>query len=108
MSMNDDRLKQLLGFLKDDPNDEFTLYAIATEYRKSDVQKARHYYEILLRHHPDYLGTYYHAAHLYLDLGDSALAEETFKKGILLAKAQKNQNALRELQNAYNEFLMDD
>lgn len=106
--MNNERLTKLLDFLKDDPEDPFILYAIATEYRKYDLKNARHYYEILLKNHPEYLGTYYHAAHLYLDMGDKALSEDTFKKGMVLARAQGNSNALRELQNAYNELLLDD
>ncbi len=106
--MNDDRLKKLFDFLKDDPEDPFILYAIATEYKKVDPHKARYYFEMLLKDFPEYLGTYYHVAHLYLELGDKFLAEETFKKGIELAKTQQNQNALRELQNAYNEYLLDE
>jgi len=106
--MNSSRLEQLLDFLKNDPNDAFTLYAIATEYRNSDTGKALHYYEKLLRDHPDYLPTYYHLAHLYIDLEEDNKAEDTFKNGIALAQNQKDALALRELQNAYNEFLFEE
>ena len=106
--MNSARLKQLFDFLKDDPNDSFTLYAIATEYNGTDHENARKYFEILLNDHPDYLATYYHAANLYADLGENNLAESTFKKGIALALKQGNTLAHRELQNAYNDFLFDD
>lgn len=106
--MNSPRLNQLLKFLQEDPNDPFTLYAIATEYKNSDIQKSRAYFEKLLTEHPDYLATYYHVAHLYLNLNLRAQAEDVFKKGIELAKKQNNPLALRELQNAYNEFLFED
>lgn len=106
--MNSNRINQLLDFLKEDPNDAFTLYALATEYRKSDTDKALEYYEVLLNDHPDYLATYYHAANLYLDLEDRDKAEKAFVKGIELAKQQNNSLLLRELQNAYNNFLFDD
>lgn len=106
--MNSSRLEQLLNFLKEDPNDAFMLYAIATEYRESEPTKALEYYEKLLNEHPNYVPTYYHAAHLFLELGDDDKAEETFKKGIDLAKEQGEALALRELQNAYNEFLFED
>ncbi|UII19780.1 tetratricopeptide repeat protein [Fulvivirga ligni] len=106
--MNSNRINQLLDFLKEDPNDAFTLYALATEYRKSDTDKALEYYEVLLNDHPDYLATYYHAANLYLDLEDRDKAEKVFVKGIELAKQQNNSLLLRELQNAYNNFLFDD
>lgn len=106
--MNSSRLDQLNSFLEKDPNDPFILYAIATEYRSEHPTKARDYYERLLSEHPDYLATYYHAALLYLDLGEDTLAEDAFKKGIALAQEQENALALRELQNAYNEFLFED
>ncbi|UII25212.1 tetratricopeptide repeat protein [Fulvivirga maritima] len=106
--MNSPRINQLLKFLKEDPNDPFTLYALATEYRNSDIQKALEYYDILLSQHPDYLPTYYHAANLFIDLEEHDRAESTFEKGIELAKAQNNSLLLRELQNAYNNFLFDD
>lgn len=106
--MNSSRLKQLKAFLKNDPDDPFTLYAIATEYRNEYPDKAREYYEILLTKHPDYLATYYHAALLFDEFEESELAENTFKKGIELAHKQGNTLSLRELQNAYNEFLFED
>lgn len=106
--MNSERLNQLLDFLKDDPKDPFTIYAIATEYASSAPDKALEYYELLLNEHADYLATYYHVAILYADLGESEKAEVSFKKGIALAQSQNESLALRELQNAYSEFLFDD
>jgi tetratricopeptide (TPR) repeat protein len=103
--MNTTRLDRLLEFLKEDPNDPFTIYAIATEYNNINQKIAQTWYEKLLKEHESYLPTYYHAAKLYLNSGLSDLAESTYKKGIALAQAQKNHHALRELQNAYNNFL---
>ena len=105
--MNSTRLQKLLEYLKEDPNDPFTLYAIATEFVQSSPGKAREYFDQLLLHHPDYLATYYHAAKLYSDLGNAEKAKEIFLKGIEIARVQENSLALRELQNAYNEFLFD-
>ena len=106
--MNSQRLKLLLEYLEKDPNDPFNLYAIATEYRTNSPQKALQYYEQLLQEHADYLPTYYHCANLYVALDRNDEAEDTFKKGILLAQQQNDRLALRELQNAYNEFLFDE
>lgn len=106
--MNAERLARLYDFLRETPNDPFTLYAIATEYATTDVAQARVYYEKLLREHPDYVATYYHAARLFLDANEPDLAEATFKKGIAVAQAKNDRLALRELQNAYNEFLFDE
>ncbi|MFA0964278.1 tetratricopeptide repeat protein [Roseivirga sp. BDSF3-8] len=101
------RLQQLLGFLKEEPDDPFLLYAIATEYNGTDTQKALHYYERLLQEHPDYVGTYYHAAALYADIGEQEKAEAIYTKGIKTAGKAGDLKALQELQNAYTNFQME-
>lgn len=106
--MNAERLARLHDFLREEPDDPFTLYAIATEYATEDGAQARVYYEKLLNDHPGYVATYYHAAQLYQDLEEPALAGETYKKGIAVAQAQNDRLALRELQSAYDEFLFDE
>ena len=104
------RLTQLFDFLKDEPNDPFLLYAVATEYVKSDKQKAKEYFDKLLAEHPKYVATYYHAAALYIDFDELDSAKDIYEKGIKIAKEQQEALALRELQNAYNNLLfeMDD
>jgi Tfp pilus assembly protein PilF len=106
--MNKDRLEQLLGFLAEDPNDPFTLYALALEYRHFDDAKSMEYFNELLSNHPDYIGTYYHAAELFQALGDKQKAEETYRSGLALASNLNDRKALQELQNAYNQFKMED
>ena len=99
------RLDQLFDFLKQEPDDAFTLYAIATEYLKTDTAQALAYYEKLLAGHPDYVATYYHAAKLYAELGSNAAAERTFEKGLEVSLATNNRHAHRELQAAHQQFL---
>lgn len=106
--MSQARLEQLLQFLQDEPNDPFLLYAIATEYSKTDSSKALYYYEQLLNEHSDYIATYYHAAKLYADIGDREKAEQVFIIGIEKARLQQEALTLRELQNAYQEFLFEE
>ena len=103
--MNESRLEQLFGFLKDDPNDPFLLYAIATEYRQADLEKAREYYEKLLAEHESYVGTYYHAAKLYEENGQNDMAEQTYKKGMQISRREGNMHAFSELQQAYNKMM---
>ncbi len=103
--MNEERLRRLLEFLEEDPGDAFTIYAIANEYKETQPDNARFYFECLLKDHPEYLGTYLHAAHLYIELDEPDLAREVYERGIDLAQTQNNKLALRELVNAYNEFL---
>jgi tetratricopeptide (TPR) repeat protein len=106
--MQNERLAQLFKFLEEDPQDPFTLYAIAMEYEKIKPLEALGYYERLLNEHEDYVGTYYHAAKLYAVLGKPEEAEATFKKGLLIAQKHADRHAHRELQNAYNEFLFEE
>ncbi len=105
--MTPSRLNQLLQFLKEDPADPFLLYAVALEYTNTDTSQALLYFERLLKEHPDYLATYYQAALLWAALGEKQKADWAFKTGIDKAREQKNTLALRELQNAYNEFLFE-
>ena len=88
--MANNRLEKLLQFLAEDPNDPFTLYALATEYKKEDNEKALEYFEKLLTDHKDYVGTYYHTAALYDELGDKDNAKITYQKGMKVAREAGN------------------
>ena len=102
--MNNARLEQLLKFYEDDPNDPFTIYAIATEYKKTDTEKALTYFEKLLEEHESYVGTYYHVCKLYEELGMNDKAQENYIKGLRICRQEGNLHAFSELQSAYNKF----
>jgi tetratricopeptide (TPR) repeat protein len=106
--MNQNRLQQLQKYFEEDPGDPFNIYAIAIEYNNFDKSKAKEYYDILLKDHPEYVPTYYHAALLYAESGQKDTASSIFEKGIAIAKTQNNLHALRELQSAFNNFLYED
>ncbi|MDH5366807.1 MAG: tetratricopeptide repeat protein [Cyclobacteriaceae bacterium] len=106
--MDNNRLDLLFQFLKEEPNDPFNIYAVATEYKNTFPEKALKYYEELLEKHPEYLPTYYHAAEVYIELNIKEKIEITYKKGIALAQQLNEPLPLRELQNAYNEYLFED
>lgn len=96
-----DRLKTLLGFLDQDPNDPFTLFAIAQEYAKrGDQASALSYYERLVRDHPRYVGTYYHLGKLYQAEGRTNDARATFEAGVKVANELSDFHARAELQDA--------
>ena len=98
------RLNQLLAFYKEDPTDAFTIYALATEYLKLDLNESRKYYELLLTEHRHYVGTYYHAAKLYIELGLPDKADDTYQKGMKIARQEGQMHSFSELQQAYNKF----
>lgn len=102
--MEANRLNKLLEFLKDEPNDEFLQYALATEYlRLNETDKALTYYEKLVADHPNYTGTYYHLGKLYETLGRKDEAIVIYQKGMLITKQKRDNHAFSELQSAYNQ-----
>jgi Tfp pilus assembly protein PilF len=106
--MNTQRLAQLQAFLEETPQDPFLLYALATEYLAGGaLETAQGYFERLLQEHPGYLATYYHAALLYAELGLAEQAEAVFREGIARCEAAQEAKALRELRQAYQNFLFE-
>ncbi len=103
--MPGERVEYLLNLLKNDPKDAFTKYALALEYQKNDKETAGTLFEELLLEQPDYLPTYYQAAHLFIELDELEKAKEIFEEGIKRStKDLKNQ---AELRNAYQNFLFE-
>ncbi|RCR66658.1 tetratricopeptide repeat protein [Larkinella punicea] len=106
--MNDNRIQLLLHYIEEQPEDPFNVYALAMEYRDEQPDQALLYLTQLLDQHPAYLPTYYHAAALYAEQENRAAAEEIYRQGIELARAQKNEKAFQELSRAYRAFQDDD
>jgi tetratricopeptide (TPR) repeat protein len=102
--MHNSKIEQLLEFLKEEPNDSFTLYALALEYEKSDTAKALAYYDLLLKEHPEYLATYYHAGKL-VEKSDKETSKKIYTNGMALATKQGKTKTYNELQNALNLLL---
>jgi tetratricopeptide (TPR) repeat protein len=98
------RLDKLLEFIKNEPNDEFLKYALATEYlRLNQADKALDYYEDLINNHPNYTGTYYHLGKLYEALNRKQDAINIYEKGMEITKAKGDNHAFSELQAVYRE-----
>jgi hypothetical protein len=100
-------IENLLKFYETDPTDSFVIYGLALEYSKSDHSKAKHFFELLMNEHSNYLPTYYTAAHFYWENSELEIAKNLFEKGILLAEQQNNQKASKELKAAQMNFLFD-
>ena len=95
------RLAQLQQFYEEDSEDPFTRFALAQEHLKQDnIAKALDFFEALVDTDPGYVGTYYHLGKLYerLDRTDDAI--DTYEQGIAVAREQREQKALSELQDA--------
>ncbi len=99
-----DRIDALKQFLREDPNDPFTRFALAQEYRqRGRIEDARQMFESLVRDQPEYVGTYYHLGKVLAELGEDTAAQETFREGINRAAAAGDQHARAELQSALLE-----
>lgn len=102
------RLEKLKAYLKQDPEDDFILFAIAQEYYKlDDLNRALSFYEQLQIKNPDYIGTYYHLGKLHQELEDFENALSTYEEGIKKAILIKDMHALAELQNAKTNLEME-
>lgn len=99
--MSTDRLNQLQEFYEDDPDDAFTRFALAQEHLKQgNTDEALSFFEELVETDPDYVGTYYHLGKLYERLGRTDDALTIYERGIQVAREQKDQKNLSELQDA--------
>lgn len=105
--MQEQRITQLQHMLQENPHDPFLLYALALEHRQQNVQQALLYFSTLLQHHSQYLPTYYHAAALFAETGDTQKAKTIYQQGIALAQQQNDAHSLRELRNAFQNLLID-
>lgn len=98
------RLDKLLEFIKNEPEDEFLKYALATEYlRLNEVEKSLFYYEDLVNNHPNYTGTYYHLGKLYEALNRKQEAIAIYEKGMQITREKRDNHAFSELQAVYRE-----
>ena len=96
-----DRLATLLQFYEEDPTDAFTQFALAQEYvKRGDTDGALRFYEQLVDEQPDYVGTYYHLGKLQQRLGHVDEAIDTYERGIVVAREQRDLKNLSELQDA--------
>ena len=103
--MTVNRLERLLEFQKNEPNDPFLKYALATEYlRLNNHEKALWFYLELVNKHTDYVGTYYHLGKLYELLKQPEEALKVYEQGIAVAKKIKDQHALNELLGVFNSL----
>jgi Tfp pilus assembly protein PilF len=99
------RLEKLQEFLKADPSDSFTRYAIGLEYLSlKDFPKAAEMFEALIINDPGYVATYYQLADCYRQMKENEKATESYHKGIIQARAAGDLHAASELQMALDEL----
>ena len=98
-----ERQEKLKEFIARDPADYFSRHALAMEYIKiGNEQAARDLLEKILIDNPLYIGSYYHLGKLYERIGEPALAQDVYEKGIDVARSLNDRHAMGELNTALN------
>ena len=101
--MNEERLKKLLEWETQKPDDAFLKFAISQEHISAGKDtEAEKYLELLAEKFPDYLATYYQLGKLYERIGQIEKAIETYQKGKQVAMAVNDLKTGRELNEALN------
>lgn len=101
MSESKNKIAKLAFYLKKNPTDSFSKFALALELLKqNEVSKARVLFESILEQDSNYLGVYYHLGKLYEQLEMLQQAKALYEKGIILAKQQKISRTEAELKDA--------
>ncbi len=95
----------LKAYLREDPDDSFSLYALSLEYaRLNHLSEAVELLEKVLDRDPDYLATYYQLGKLKEQQRDFNNASSVYAKGMEVARRQKDQKTLSELQSALDSL----
>lgn len=99
------RIEQLQEWLKKEPSDNFTNYALAIEYVAiGDDQSAKSILETLISNNPDYHASYYHLGQLLERLEENDEAILVYKKGMEITKKLGEQHAFGELRSVLEEL----
>jgi lipopolysaccharide biosynthesis regulator YciM len=100
-----DKILTLLEYLKEDPNDTFSRYALALEYVKSNQDDvAAIHFAHLNQEHPEYLAAYYHYGKLMVRRGEPEQAGKIFTAGLEVAKKSGDRHTFNELAGALEEL----
>ena len=100
------RIEILKGFLKENPRDSFSRYALALEYVKvGQHDDAVREFETVKTNDPDYVATYFQLGQLYQKIGQTHEAEKTFRTGITVAAKIGDEHTRSELEGALEGLL---
>lgn len=102
-----DRIQLLKNFIEEEPDNPFNYYALGLEWMEKDPAESVQMFDFVLERFPNYLPVYFPSAQFFFGLEDFEKAKKIFEKGIELAIELKEEKALKELKNAYQNFLFE-
>jgi tetratricopeptide (TPR) repeat protein len=95
------RLEILKTMVAQNPNDAFSRYGLAMEYRNAgDLEAAVAEFRLLMASNPDYVAAYFHGGQTLERLGLEDEAREVYRKGVEAASRTGNQHARSEMEAA--------
>ncbi len=99
------RIEILKSYLKEDPEDSFSNYALALEYLNDNQdQLAVDMLEGILRKDENYLAAYYQLGKAYEKISRIEDARRTYKRGIPVGIRLGNQKTVSELRSAVDSL----
>lgn len=105
MATLDSKAKRLAAYIKQNPGDSFSKFALALEFLKmNEAGKARVLFEDIRTKDPEYVGVYYHLGNLYERMGRLRDAQKVYEQGILVAENQQDQRTVTELNEVLAEL----
>ncbi len=100
------RIEQILAFLKENPNDNFLVHALALEYiKEGNDEEAEKCFRKNIENNIAYIGTYYHLGKLMERQGETEEAIHIYQQGMEQAKKANDQHAYSELRSVYEELI---
>ena len=98
------RIDTLIELLKNDPNDTFTLYAIALEYISlKDHENAIKYLSSVIEQNDKYIAAYQQLGYVYSVTSKKEEAAQTYQKGLEIANLIKDKHAA----DTFSRFLVE-
>lgn len=99
------RIDKLKEFLKTSPTDSFLQHALALELiKENDDAAAKVLFNSILEREPTYVGSYYHLGKLLERNNELEAAKKVYEKGMLEAKAAKDNHSYNELMGAWEDL----
>lgn len=99
------RIRKLAAWVRENPRDSFSKFALALECRKTGrLEQAQVLFEHIRKEDPEYAGVYYHLGHLYELLGLEEQALECYTEGIGVADKLQRDRTRTELQEALEQL----
>ncbi len=105
MAEKSPRRRMLENSLAEDPSDTFLRYGLALQcLREGDLQEGRQRLLALIADHPDdQVAAYQQLGQSYLESGDTALAEQTLRQGIVKARVRGDAHAAAEMEGLLDQ-----